>query len=176
VTGDQFDPYAVLGVNRGADTRTMLAAYRAQARRHHPDIAPGPGAQRKMAELNAAWAILRDPLRRAAWDEANGLAAMASHDLSRPHVTTSRVGPTGAPCTWRLGRDGEGAAGPPPGHPSGSILTFGRHLCWSIGEIARVDPGYLRWLSTRPEGRPFRAEIEAILKPFESATPPPRRR
>ena len=40
-------------------------------------------------------------------------------------------------------RDGTGGAGRPPGRPSGSVLTFGRHLGWSIGEIARVDPGYL---------------------------------
>jgi len=165
VTDDHFDPYAALGVTRGADTQAILAAYRAQARRHHPDIAPGPGAQQRMADLNAAWAILRDPVRRAAWDEVNGLAAYASHALHRPHVTTSRVDPTPGTCTWRRGPDGEGAAGPPPGRPSGSVLTFGRHMCWSIGEIARADPGYLRWLAARQEGRPFRAEIEATLEP-----------
>jgi hypothetical protein len=44
---------------------------------------------------------------------------------------------------------------------------FGRHLCWSIGEIARVDLGYLQWLLTRPEGRPFRSEIEVVLQRSE---------
>src|SRR5919204_81217 len=37
--------------------------------------------------------------------------------------------------------NGVGAAGPPPGRPFGSILTFGRPIGWSLGEIARVDPG-----------------------------------
>ena len=32
--------------------------------------------------------------------------------------------------------DGLGAAGPPPGRPSGSVLNFGRYAGWSIGEIA----------------------------------------
>jgi hypothetical protein len=174
VTDDQFDPYTIIGITRGADTRAILVAYRSQARRHHPDIAPDPGSQQRMAELNAAWAILRDPVRRAAWDESHGLGAMASHALHRPHVTTSRVEPTPGACTWRRGPQGEGAAGPTPGRPSGSVLTFGRHLCWSIGEIARVDPGYLRWLATRPEGRPYRAEIEAVLEPTQrhDAKPP----
>ena len=61
-------------------------------------------------------------------------------------------------------RDGTGAAGRPPGRPSGSVLDFGRHLGWSIGEIARVDPGYLVWLEGRPEGRPYLDEIDSLLR------------
>jgi hypothetical protein len=60
--------------------------------------------------------------------------------------------------------DGSGAAGAPPGRPSGSILPFGRHVGWSLGEIARVDPGYLEWLDQRPEGRPYRDEIDNLLR------------
>lgn len=161
-----IDPYAILGIPRSADEHAVHTAYRAQARRYHPDIAPGPDAQHRMADLNAAHAVLRDPVRRASWDEAHRLDQQASHGLSRPHVTTIRVDPARtATCVWRRGPDGEGAAGPPPGRPAGSVLMFGRHLCWSIGEIARVDLGYLQWLLTRPEGRPFRAEIEAVLQP-----------
>lgn len=166
MTTDPFDPYAILGIPRSADERMLRRAYRAEARRHHPDMTRDPDAQRRMADLNAAYAILRDPARRASWDEAHRFGDYASQALSRPHVTAIRVDPAPtAACVWQRGRDGEGAAGPPPGRPSGSVLMFGRHLCWSIGEIARIDPGYLRWLLTRPEGRPFRAEIEAILGP-----------
>ena len=166
MTTDPTDPYAILGIPRSADERMLLRAYRAHARRHHPDIAPDPDAQRRMADLNAAYAILRDPVRRASWDEAHRFDDYASPAVSRPHVMATRVdaAPTAA-CVWRRGPDGEGAAGPPPGRPAGSVLTFGRHLCWSIGEIARVDLGYLQWLLTRPEGRPFRAEIEGVLRP-----------
>jgi hypothetical protein len=59
--------------------------------------------------------------------------------------------------------DGTGAAGRPPGRPSGSVLDFGRHIGWSLGEIARVDAGYLVWLAERSEGARHRAEIDAIL-------------
>jgi hypothetical protein len=44
------------------------------------------------------------------------------------------------------------------------VLDFGRHRGWSIGEIARVDPGFLAWLEERREGVPYLAEIDAVLK------------
>jgi curved DNA-binding protein CbpA len=60
--------------------------------------------------------------------------------------------------------DGLGAAGPPPGRPSGSVLTFGRYAGWSIGEIGRRDLEYLEWLDRAPIGRQYREEIDGILR------------
>jgi curved DNA-binding protein CbpA len=60
--------------------------------------------------------------------------------------------------------DGKGAAGQPPGDPSGSVLNFGRYSDWSIGEIARADLEYLEWLDRMPIGRPYREEIDVILR------------
>jgi hypothetical protein len=60
--------------------------------------------------------------------------------------------------------DGIGAAGSPPGNPSGSVLTFGRYAGWSLGEIARADLEFLEWLDRMPIGRPYRDEIDAILR------------
>lgn len=60
--------------------------------------------------------------------------------------------------------DGTGAAGAPPGNPSGSRLNFGRYAGWSTGEIARVDLDYIEWLDRMPIGRPYREEIDAILR------------
>jgi len=65
---------------------------------------------------------------------------------------------------WRNAPDGTGGAGEPPGRPSGTVLPFGRFIAWSIGEVARYDPGYLDWLDQRPEGRPYRAEIDTTLR------------
>jgi hypothetical protein len=56
--------------------------------------------------------------------------------------------------------DGLGAAGPPPGDPTGSVLNFG----WSLGEIARRDLDYIEWLDRMPIGRPYRDELDAILR------------
>jgi hypothetical protein len=44
------------------------------------------------------------------------------------------------------------------------VLDFGRHIGWSIGEIARYDPGYLVWLEERHEGRRYVEEIDRTLR------------
>jgi len=59
---------------------------------------------------------------------------------------------------------GYGAAGRPPGNPSGSILGFGRYSGWTLGEIARVDLEYLEWLDRMPIGRTYAAEIDQLLR------------
>ena len=60
--------------------------------------------------------------------------------------------------------DGHGAAGPQPGNPTGSILTFGRYNGWTLGEIARVDLEYLEWLDRTPIGRAYVSEIDKLLR------------
>jgi curved DNA-binding protein CbpA len=59
---------------------------------------------------------------------------------------------------------GHGAAGPPPGRPSGTVLNFGRYAGWSIGEVARHDLEYIEWLDRAPIGRNYRQEIDEILR------------
>lgn len=53
------DPYAILGVSEGVDERRLAAAYREQAKRWHPDRGGGEEAERRMAEINAAYDLLR---------------------------------------------------------------------------------------------------------------------
>lgn len=60
--------------------------------------------------------------------------------------------------------DGEGAAGPPPGDPSGTVLNFGRYAGWSLGEIARKDLEYLEWLDRMAIGRAYREEVDGLLR------------
>ena len=59
---------------------------------------------------------------------------------------------------------GTGAAGAPPGNPSGSVLNFGRYSGWSLGEVARRDLEYIEWLDRTPIGRPYREEIDTLLR------------
>ncbi len=59
------DPLDVLGVRPGAAPEEVTAAYRRLAKRWHPDRAAGDGtrskeAERRMAEINAAYAALRE--------------------------------------------------------------------------------------------------------------------
>jgi hypothetical protein len=60
--------------------------------------------------------------------------------------------------------EGLGAAGPPPGRPSGSLLNFGRYAGWSLGEVARHDIEYIEWLDRAPIGRNYRQELDDILR------------
>jgi curved DNA-binding protein CbpA len=155
------DPYKVLQVDPEADPEIIQAAYRRLARKYHPDIAPGSEAAARMVAINAAWEVLRDPASRAA------------HDRSRPdgrhaagsHASTTRDAPA-REGGHRQGPHREAApdAGPPPGRPSGSVLVFGRYAGWSLGEIARRDLEYIEWLDRMPIGRPYRDEIDAILR------------
>jgi curved DNA-binding protein CbpA len=60
--------------------------------------------------------------------------------------------------------DGFGAAGPPPGQPSGTVLNFGRYAGWSLGEVARTDLEYIEWLDRAPIGRNYRQEVDELLR------------
>jgi curved DNA-binding protein CbpA len=111
---------------------------------------------------------------RAAPRPAPGPAPNAARPASPPHPREPDV----VSRDWSSGRssvgggydpsmrraDGTGAAGPPPGNPSGSVMNFGRYSGWSLGEIARSDLEYLEWLDRMPIGRPYRDEIDAILR------------
>jgi DnaJ domain len=59
MTAMRVDPFAVLGVAPNASAEEVAAAYRNLAKRWHPDRAEGPQAARRMAEINAAYDLLR---------------------------------------------------------------------------------------------------------------------
>lgn len=63
------DYYETLGVERGAGEEELKKAYRKLAMQFHPDRNPGDAeAERKFKELNEAYAALKDPKTRAAYD------------------------------------------------------------------------------------------------------------
>jgi DnaJ domain len=63
-----FDPYAVLGVARGASPLQVARAHRRLAKRFHPDLHPGEELTDRMRRINDAWRLLSNPARRAEWD------------------------------------------------------------------------------------------------------------
>ena len=65
----EFDPYKELGLNPDAGPEVVRAAYRALARKHHPDNGAEPDAER-MVRINRAYEILSDPSLRNAWGTA----------------------------------------------------------------------------------------------------------
>ncbi|MHB8960946.1 MAG: DnaJ domain-containing protein [Candidatus Limnocylindrales bacterium] len=112
---------------------------------------PGPGGS-----ANRPFGSMSDPADSTAGGAAAGPGPRA--------WTTGRL-PIGGVSSGATSRpDGEGASGPPPGNPSGSVLNFGRYAGWSLGEIARTEVEYLEWLDRMPIGRTYQQEIDAILR------------
>ena len=63
------DYYAALGVPRDADTEQIKRAYRKLARQYHPDVSKSTDTEAKFKEVGEAYATLKDPEKRAAYDE-----------------------------------------------------------------------------------------------------------
>lgn len=56
------DPYEVLGVSRSASPEEIKKAYRALAKKYHPDLHPGDAsAEEKMNEINVAYDMINNP-------------------------------------------------------------------------------------------------------------------
>jgi len=66
---DFKDYYKVLGVERSAGDDEIKKAFRKLARKHHPDVNKAAGAAARMQDLNEAYDVLRDPQKRAAYDQ-----------------------------------------------------------------------------------------------------------
>jgi hypothetical protein len=143
------DPYATLQVSPAADADIIEAAYRVLARRYHPDLNRSADATERMAQINAAWDVLRDPERRAAYDrEASGFAP--------------RTAATGAPAAPRPASPEKGGAAPElvvdPERVGVSLRRGGRsvvHLsAYTVPPGIRVEAAVVRgqsWLSVSPE-------------------------
>lgn len=64
------DYYEVLGVDKNADEATIKKAYRALAKKYHPDMNPGDAeAEKKFKEASEAYAILSDPEKKSQYDQ-----------------------------------------------------------------------------------------------------------
>jgi curved DNA-binding protein CbpA len=76
-----FDPYAILGVAATATQDQITHAYRRKLRALHPDTRAAstpadPGADEQLRRIMAAYALLRDRVRRAALDRTSRSGAV----------------------------------------------------------------------------------------------------
>jgi len=97
------DYYADLGVRPGVNGAAVDDAFRRLAKELHPDRNPEPGAEERFKRVATAYAALRDPATRAAYDDYRRRLAAGVVDGAPPFVAS--VAPQ--PPRW----------GPPPMRP-----------------------------------------------------------
>ena len=89
------DYYKIMGVDRDASQDEIKRAYRKLARKYHPDVSSEADAEDRFQELQEAYEVLKDPEKRAAYDQLGA--------------------------NWREGQDFR----PPPGWDSGFEFSGG---------------------------------------------------
>lgn len=88
--------YDTLGVGKTATADEIRKAYRKLARKHHPDVNPGDvAAEAAFKKLSAAYEVLSDDKRRAAYDEFGDAALQSGFDPDKAREYTR----------WRGGRE-----------------------------------------------------------------------
>jgi curved DNA-binding protein CbpA len=139
------DAYEVLHVHPKAHHLVIQAAYRVLAAIYHPDRDDSAASTHRMAELNVAYAKVRTVERRELYDRERERRDQPAAAVVTPY-------------------------NPPPSPPPvaedsrGGVLDFGRYNGWTIAQLARQDPDYLRWLSRHSSGIRYRQEIETALR------------
>lgn len=80
---DKRDYYEVLGVEKGADAKTIRDAFRKLALKYHPDRNKAPDAEEKFKEIAEAYAVLSDPKKREEYDNRGfaGVEGFSREDL-----------------------------------------------------------------------------------------------
>ncbi|CAN4088709.1 unnamed protein product [Withania somnifera] len=75
------DLYSVLNVSRNATLQEIKASYRKLARKYHPDMNKGPGAEEKFKEISAAYEVLSDEEKRSSYDRFGEAGLRGEYDV-----------------------------------------------------------------------------------------------
>jgi hypothetical protein len=123
------DLYHLLGVAPDAEREVIDAAYRAMARKYHPDVNRAPDAPRRMQAINDAYAVLRDPAQRAAYDRTRpaSFGSAGGGPSGAPETAAPPAAP--APPARRTGAPPRRAAGA-ASSPAGSSLRAAAAEVW----------------------------------------------
>jgi curved DNA-binding protein len=77
------DYYKTMGIKRDATQDELKRAYRKLARKYHPDVSKEKDAEQKFKEVGEAYEVLKDPEKRAAYDQL-GENLQSGHDFTPP--------------------------------------------------------------------------------------------
>lgn len=78
------DYYKILGVEPEADATAIKAAYRRLARKYHPDISTEKDAEDRFKEMAEAYEVLKDPEKRAEYDELRKYGGRQGQSFTPP--------------------------------------------------------------------------------------------
>ncbi len=141
------DHYALLGIPTDANADTIRAAYRALAKLHHPDLADneGPPSTEKFLEIQQAYDVLRDPLRRAQYDyERARRAEMEAERRRQRDIISGRVQPTPAAPPRKSATSTPQPATSPRGPVSARVRLYARLSAVALMVIGLLA-GYHGW-------------------------------
>jgi len=119
----RLDPYAVLGVPRGATPLQVARAHRQLAKRYHPDLHPDEDVSERMRRINEAWHLLSSPVLRAAYDldhPAAGTPTAGHWSATRRTIHPVQPTTTRTWASWRVTAE-ETRAAPRTRRPPGEV-------------------------------------------------------
>jgi hypothetical protein len=173
------DYYTILGVTPSAEDVVIGGAYRALMRHYHPDTNPDPAAQARAREITAAYAVLRDPNSRAAYDagRAAGLDPLQHYEprqappMRAASIISALLAFGLVAAVWAWPRTSAPERGPRPATPeqSQSVSAPAKPPTHLEPEHVRLARLAARTAATHPSPA---ARVAPVVRPVEQRPTP----
>jgi curved DNA-binding protein len=144
------DYYKIMGIAREATQEDIKRAYRQLVRKYHPDVSKEADAEARFKEVGEAYEVLKDPEKRASYDQlgANWKSGQDFHP----------------PPDWNTGFEFSGG-----GYTGGDAADYSDFFASLFGRGVRSEPG--RRASFHTQGEDHHAKVLIDLEDaFTGAT------